>query len=103
MAKIGLMLAGLLLYTAAAAEKTQFKGDYNTGSIRYVWMVCADEMQKRMVPSKVFWKICDCVTDSLRRRISQSEYFGADQKKQYEITFKVTTMCLNLMPQKESI
>lgn len=103
MAKIGLILIGLLVYTGVSAEKAPFKGDYNTGSIRYVWMICAGEMQQRMMPPKVYWKICDCVTDSLRRQISQSEYLGAEPKKQYEITFKVTTVCLNLMPEKEQI
>ena len=103
MAKIGLMLVGLLIYTAAAAEKEPFKGDYQTGSIRYVWMICAGEMQKRMLPPKVYWRVCDCVTDSLRRQMSQSEYFGADQKTQYRVTFEVTMLCLNLMSEKESI
>ena len=103
MAKIGLILIGLLVYTGVSAEKAPFKGDYSTGSIRYVWMICAGEMQKRMMPPKVYWRICDCVTDSLRRQISQSDYLGAEPKKQYEITFEVTMTCLNLMSEKDSI
>ena len=103
MAKIGMMLVGLLIYTAAFAEKKPFKGDYDTGSIRYVWMVCATEMRRKFVPENIFWRICDCVTDSLRRRVGHKEYLGLDMKEQYTLTFEVTTECINQKSHEESI
>tara|TARA_R100000458_G_C8056548_1_gene101391 strand:- start:33 stop:347 length:315 start_codon:yes stop_codon:yes gene_type:complete len=94
----------LLLATTSDAKETKFKGDYPTGSIRYVWMVCAESMRSRLPEEKAYWKVCDCVVDALRKRLGEKEYFGAEPKKQYEITFRVTTTCLqSILPPKRAI
>ena len=100
-----LIALGLLfLATTSDAKETPFKGDYPTASIRYVWMVCAESMRSRLPEEKAYWQVCDCVVDALRKRLGEKEYFGAEPKKQYEITFRVTTTCLqSILPPKRSI
>ncbi len=94
----------LLLATTSDAKETPFKGDYPTGSIRYIWMVCAESMRSRFTEEGAYWQVCDCVVDALRKRLGEKEYFGAEPKKQYEITFRVTTTCLqSILPPKRSI
>ena len=94
----------LLLATTSDAKETPFKGDYPTASIRYVWMVCAESMRSRFTEEGAYWQVCDCVVDALRKRLGEKEYFGAEPKKQYEITFRVTTDCLQqILPPKRSI
>ena len=94
----------LLLATTSDAKETPFKGDYPTGSIRYIWMVCAESMRSRFTEEGAYWQVCDCVVDALRKRLNEKEYFGAEPKKQYEITFRVTTTCLQqILPPKRSI
>ena len=100
-----LIALGLLfLATTSDAKEAPFKGDYPTASIRYVWMVCAESMRSRFTEEGAYWQVCDCVVDALRKRLGEKEYFGAEPKKQYEITFRVTTTCLqSILPPKRSI
>ena len=80
--------------------KAKYDGNYPTGQIRTLWMVCSVSWRQKnpFIDQVALWKVCDCYTDTIRELLTPEEAQGAEAIKKVNLTKVLSEKCNPIIP-----
>ncbi len=86
----------LFLLFVPSIALAQYKGTYETKTIREVWFQCFHSLTSHRpdISRHQHTLTCDCYLDKLRITYTWEEFIQHDPKTQYQETFRFTSECL---------